>query len=69
MNILHARTEVERREEYFTLLNAHSDASAALTNLIKQCLHDCPGQRPTTEDLLSKLVVRQATMIGGRGGG
>ena len=54
---IRARTEVERREKYIALLDAHIGAAAtlALAHLIKQCLRNRPKQRPSTEELLTRL--------------
>lgn len=55
MDIFRGRTEVERREMYMTLLDAHPDANVTLFQLIKQCLQNRPKQRPSTDELLTQL--------------
>ncbi len=47
---LKARSEVERRREYFKKLNRHP-----LTDLISQCLDNCAEKRPPADKLLVAL--------------
>jgi len=42
-----ARSEVERREKYFTLLHSQLKRSHPLVYLIEQCLANNPKERPT----------------------
>ena len=47
---------MQRREEYIELLEAHIGQSyPALVQLVKQCLHNAPHQRPSTDELLARL--------------
>ena len=55
---MQARTELQRREKYIKLLDAHIGAvhpAVALANLIKQCLLNAPQQRPGTKEVLIGL--------------
>ena len=64
------RTEVERRERYISLLESgplnsdHPD----LVQLIKQCLHNNPQERPTASDLLNTLQRMKREVEGEYGG-
>lgn len=50
------RSEVERRGEYFKLLELdHSCCYPDLITLIKQCLNNIPDHRPATEVVLTRL--------------
>ena len=40
----------------------------ALVELVKQCLHNNPRQRPSTDDLLTRLQGMRAAVEGGYGG-
>ncbi len=50
-----ARSEVERRGVYIELLESISANHPALVELVKQCLHNNPRERPSTEELLTRL--------------
>ena len=53
---LQARNELQRREQYIETLEAHIGRyHPALVELVKECLHNVPEQRPTTDDLLARL--------------
>ena len=53
---LQARNEVQRREQYIDLLEAHiGHYHPALVELVKECLNNAPDQRPTTDNLLARL--------------
>ena len=53
---IYATTEVQRRGKYFDILEEQvSSKHPALVQLIKQCLHNNPDERPTTEQLLTNL--------------
>ena len=53
---LQARNEVQRREQYIEILEAHIGRyHPALVELVKECLNNDPDQRPTTDDLLARL--------------
>lgn len=58
-----ARSEVERRQKYIELMEKKlSSEHSGLVDLIKWCLHDNPCQRPSTEDLLTRLQGMKATL-------
>ena len=54
-----ARTEVERRQDYFEMAIAISDLSSTLDQtllkLTRTCLHNNPDQRPNAEVILTEL--------------
>ena len=53
---LQARNEVQRREQYIEILEALVGRyHPALVELVKECLHNDPDQRPTTGDMLARL--------------
>ena len=53
---LQARNEVQRREQYIEILEAHIGCyHPALVELVKECLNNTPDQTPTTDDLLARL--------------
>ena len=53
---LQARNELQRREQYIEILEAHIGRyHPALVELVKECLHNAPEQRPNTDDLLARL--------------
>ena len=41
----------------------------ALVELVKECLHNAPDRRPTTDDLLARLQRMREEVEGGYGGG
>ena len=54
-NNVQARSEVERREEYISAMEASIGSDHQLVGLVKQCLHNAPRARPSTEDLRSRV--------------
>ncbi len=51
-----SRSEVERRGVYIELLECKICANhPALVELVEQCLHNDPRERPSTEELLARL--------------
>ena len=60
--LLVARTEVERRQEYFDQLEGK-----ILVPLIKSCLHNTPSRRPSAEQLVRALEEARDTIEGGYG--
>ena len=52
---LTARTEVKRRKEFVESAEQLLSKSHSLLNLIKQCLHNMPTQRPRTRELVTEL--------------
>ena len=58
-----ARSEVERRQKYIGLMERKlSSEHSGLADLIRQCLHDNPSQRPSTEELLTRLQELKGTL-------
>ena len=61
---------MERRGVYIEILEGgvighhHGD----LVELIKQCLHNSPGERPSTEEVLARLQRMKAQVEGEYGG-
>lgn len=49
------RTEVQRRQKYFTLLYSKIEEKHPLVILIKTCLRNIPKRRPGAHELVSKL--------------
>ena len=65
---IQARTEVQRRGRYFELLeNLIGRLHPSLVQLIKQCLHNAPAERPATEEVLERLQRMRAEVEGGYG--
>ena len=57
-DVIRARTELERREEYIRHLEAQDTLGllpSVLLQLLKQCLKNVPRQRPSIEDVLTIL--------------
>ncbi len=51
-----ARNELERRGQYIEILESRMKwLPLTLVQLVKQCLHNAPRQRPSTEELLTTL--------------
>ena len=59
---------MERRGEYIDLLESRSSLPT-LVQLVKQCLHNDPQQRPSTEELLTRLQGMRVKVEGVYGGG
>ena len=67
---LQARNEMQRREEYIEILEAHIGRyHPALVEVVKECFHNDPDQRPTTDNLLARLQGMREEVEGGCGGG
>ena len=49
------RTEVQRRQEYFTLLYRIIEKNHPLVLLMKMCLRNSPKRRPKAQELVSQL--------------
>lgn len=63
-----ARTELERRGEYIELLVTEIGLlHPALIQLIKQCLHNAPNQRPSSDELLTRLQRMRVEVEGEHG--
>ena len=64
-----ARTEVGRREVYMEQLETQLGRSQqALIDLVKQCLHNTPGRRPSSEELLGGVHAIREEVEGLYGG-
>ena len=64
------RTELERRGKYIEMLEAEfGRLHLPLVQLVKECLHNVPNERPTTDDLLARLQRMREEVEGGCGGG
>ena len=50
-----ARNEVGRREDYIDQLHQQLGEGHPLVRMIKQCLHNVPSRRPSTEEVLQQL--------------
>ena len=59
---LTARTEIERREQYISMLHAKFDKTHPLVTLIKSCLVYEPEKRPTARQALQKLEEMRASV-------
>ena len=60
---------MQRREEYINFLEAHiGHIHPALVELVKQCLHNAPQQRPSTDELLARLQRMREEVEGEYGG-
>ena len=58
-----ARTEVERRDEYFALLEAQlQKRNHLLIKMTKECLANCPEKRPPIEAVLKPLESVKSTL-------
>ena len=62
---LHARSEVKRREEFVKSTEQMLSEDPSLVEMIKQCLHNNPAQRPHTEELVNRLT-QSKMMIEGK---
>ncbi len=68
-NDIQARSELERRRNYIEILEALTSQHRTLVQLVKQCLHNVPDQRPSTEQLLTRLQGMRVEVEGEYGGG
>lgn len=59
---LTARTEVERREEYFALLESQLKKNHSLIKLTKECVANSPEKRPKIEAVLKPLESVKSTL-------
>ena len=60
---------MERRGEYIELLEKQVDwIHPALVQLVRQCLHNAPERRPTTNDVLGRLQRLKVEVEGVYGG-
>ena len=58
------RSEVERRRGYIQQLRGQLGEDHPLAQLVHQCLHNTPAQRPSTEELLQQLKAVRAQIEG-----
>lgn len=66
---IRGRSELERRGVYIELLQGQLLPNhPALVDLVKQCLHNAPHERPTTEVVLARLRAMSADIEGEYGG-
>ena len=67
--MIHGRSELERRGRYVELLESLiNPLHPALVQLVKQCLHNVPRQRPSTDELLATLQRMKVEVEGEYGG-
>ena len=63
------RTEVERRGVSIESLESQiGEKHPTLVELVKQCLHNVPHERPSTEELLTRLQGMRVEVEGEYGG-
>ena len=58
------RSEVERRRDYIQPLYKELGEQHPLVQLVCQCLHNIPAQRPSAEDLLQQLEAQMKEAYG-----
>ena len=64
-----ARSEVERRGEYMELLEKEvGNHHPSLVQLVRQCLHNVPEQRPSTDEVLGSMQRLKVEVEGVYGG-
>ena len=62
---IHARSELERRGEYIEILEIRIGMEhPALVQLVKECLHNAPVERPATDEVLDRLQRMKVEMKG-----
>ena len=67
--MIRGRSELERRERYIEVLDGGASLlHPALIQLVKQCLHNAPHERPTTDELLARLQGMKVEVEGEYGG-
>ena len=61
-----ARSEVQRREDYLSQLEQLllGGSRHPMVALVRQCLHNAPDRRPTTDGLVEQLVGMRAAIEG-----
>ena len=69
VNDIRARSELERRGEYVDILEGEIGfRHPGLVELVKQCLHNAPRERPNTNELLARLQRMKVEVEGEYGG-
>jgi hypothetical protein len=69
VEVIRGRSELERREQYIEALEgAVGYLHPSLVQLVKQCLHNAPHERPNADDLLARLQRMKAEVEGEYGG-
>jgi hypothetical protein len=69
VNDTQARNELERRGKYVDALEGEIGfRHPGLVELVKQCLHNAPHERPNTDDLLARLQRMKVEVEGEYGG-
>ena len=67
--VICGRSELERRGRYIELLESLiNPLHPPLVQLVKQCLHNIPRQRPSTDELLATLQRMKVEVEGEYGG-
>ena len=67
--MIRGRSELERRGRYVELLESLiNPLHPAIVQLVKQCLHNVPRQRPSTDELLATLQRMKVEVEGEFGG-
>ena len=67
--MIRGRSELERRWRYIELLESLvNPLHPGLVQQVKQCLHNVPGQRPSTDELLATLKSMKVEVEGEYGG-
>ena len=59
-----ARSEVERRRNYIQQLHGQLGEEHPLVQVVHQCLHNTPNQRPSAEEVLQQLEAVRAQTEG-----
>ena len=68
-NEVRGRSELECRGKYIDMLEGEINLKhPALVELVKECLHNAPDLRPTTDDLLARLQRMREEVEGEYGG-
>jgi hypothetical protein len=69
IEVIWGRSELERREQYIELLDGGVGfLCSGLIQLVKQCLHNTPHERPNSDDLLARLQRMKVEVEGEYGG-
>ena len=66
-----ARSEIERRGKYMEIMEGHVQFGylhPSLVQLVRQCLHNAPERRPSTDEVLGNLQRLKVEVEGVYGG-